>query len=248
MKIGIIGTGNIGGTLARKFKAAGHEVRVANSGGVDGVQPFADKIGAEPVDVRGAVDGVDVIILSIPLPALSALPSDLFTSVPGSVPVVDTSNYYPDLRDPHIAQIDDGLTESVCVATQIGRPVIKAFNNVLAYSLAEFGRPEGAPKRLAAAIAGDDAMAKEIVMSLVSQAGFEPVDGGSIEESWRQQPSTPGYCCDYDAETMRRALLIAVKGQAAVTRDELPSHFAKLGSNPSHEDVVAMNRSFSPLD
>lgn len=73
MKIGIIGTGNIGGTIARKLRAAGHDIRVANSGGVSGVRAFADEIGAEPVDIRGAVDGADVVVLSIPLPALSTL-------------------------------------------------------------------------------------------------------------------------------------------------------------------------------
>lgn len=248
MKIGIIGTGNIGGTLARKLMAAGHEIRVANSGGVNGVRAFAEEIGAEPVDIRGAVDGVDVIVLSIPLNALSALPSDLFTAVPESVPVVDTSNYYPDLRDPRIAEIDQGMTESVWVTKQIGRPVVKAFNNVLAYALAELGLPEGSEGRLAAAVAGDDREAKETVMSLVNQAGFDPVDGGSLEESWRQQPSTPGYCCDYDAETMRKALSVAVKGQAAAKRDQLPKHFQWLGPNPSHGNVVAMNRSLNSLD
>ncbi|WP_277591259.1 NADPH-dependent F420 reductase [Pseudomonas chlororaphis] len=248
MKIGIIGTGNIGGTIARKLGAAGHEIRVANSGGVDGVRAFAEEIGAESVDIRGAVDGVDVIVLSIPLPAVSALPSDLFSYVPESVPVVDTSNYYPGLRDPRIAEIDQGMTESVWVSTQVGRPVVKAFNNVLAYTLAERGLPEGTKGRLAAAVAGDNDKAKETVMSLVNQAGFDPVDGGSLEESWRQQPSTPGYCCDYDAKTMRRALAAAVKGQAAAKRDQLPQHFEWLGANPSHDDVVAMNRSFNPLD
>lgn len=248
MKIGIIGTGNIGGTIARKLRAAGHEIRVANSGGVNGVRAFAEEIGAEPVDIRGAVGGADVVVLSIPLPALSTLPSDLFTSVPDSIPVVDTSNYYPGLRDPRIAEIDQGMTESVWVTKQIGRPVIKAFNNVLAYTLAELGVPDGTPGRLAAAVAGDDEKAKETVMTLVDQVGFDPVDAGSLEESWRQQPSTPGYCCDYDAETMRRALSAAIRGQAAAKRDRLPEHFKWLGPNPTHGDVVAMNRSFNPLD
>lgn len=248
MKIGIIGTGNIGGTLARKFKAAGHDIRVANSRGINGVRAFAEEIGAEPVDIRGAVEGADVIVLSIPLPALSALPADLFAAVPGSVPVVDTSNYYPGLRDPNIAEIDQGMTESVWVSKQIGRPVIKAFNNILAYTLAELGSAQGTPGRLAAAVAGDDPKAKETVMSLVNQAGFDPVDGGSLEESWRQQPCTPGYCCDYDAETLRKALLTASKGQAAAKRDEFPKHFEQLGPNPSHADIVAMNRSLNAPD
>ena len=90
MKIGIIGTGNIGSSLARKLSAAGHEVRVANSRGVDGVREFADEIGAQAVDVRGAVDGAEVIVLSIPLPAVQALPADLFDSVAADAIVIDT--------------------------------------------------------------------------------------------------------------------------------------------------------------
>src|SRR6185369_4187614 len=105
MKIGIIGTGNIGGTLARKLSAAGHEVRVANSKGPEGVQAFANEIGALPVDVRGAVEGADVVILSIPFPAVAKLPEGLFDNLPASVPVVDTSNYYPGLRDPRIPDV-----------------------------------------------------------------------------------------------------------------------------------------------
>jgi 8-hydroxy-5-deazaflavin:NADPH oxidoreductase len=102
MKIAVIGIGNIGGTLARKLSAAGHE------------------------------DGV-----------------------PQSVPVVDTGNYYPDLRDPHIPELDAGKIESVSVSEQIGRPIIKAFNNILSHALAEEGRPPGSPGRIATAVAGN---------------------------------------------------------------------------------------------
>ena len=141
MKIGVIGIGNIGGTLARKLVAAGHQVRVANSKGAEAVRPFADEIGATTTDARGAVDGVDLVILSIPFPAVANLPKDLFDGLPGTVPVVDTGNYYPGLRDQQIAELDAGKTESVWAAEQIGRTVIKAFNNILAHSLAELGRP-----------------------------------------------------------------------------------------------------------
>ena len=125
MKIGIIGIGNIGGTIARKLKAAGHEIRVANSRGPESVRRFADEIGATAADVNGAVDGVDVIFLSIPLPAIAELPNGLLKAVPEDVPVVDTSNYYPGMRDPRIPEIDQGMPESVWVSRQLGRPVIK---------------------------------------------------------------------------------------------------------------------------
>lgn len=226
MKIGIIGTGNIGASLARKLSAAGHEVRVANSRGLDGVRQIAEEVGAQAADVRGAVDAANVVILSIPFPAVQALPGDLFDSVAADAVVIDTGNYYPGMRDPHIPEIDEGMPESVWVSRQIGRPVIKAFNNVLAYTLAELGRPQGTPGRLAAAVAGDDQHAKEIVMALVNQTGFDPVDAGSLEESWRQQPATPAYCCDFDADAMRTALATAVPGVAAPIRDRMLQMYA----------------------
>lgn len=242
MKIGVVGTGNIGASLARKLSAAGHEVLVANSRGVDGVREFADEIGARAVDVRGAADGAEIIILSIPFPAVQALPADLFASAAADAIIIDTGNYYPDMRDPHIPEIDEGMPESVWVSQQIKRPVIKAFNNVLAYTLAELGQPEGTPGRLAVAVAGDDLRSKEIVMELVNQTGFDPVEAGSLAESWRQQPSTPAYCCDYDADAMRKALAAAAPGVAAKIRDRMPEFFARLGSNPTHADIVAENR------
>ncbi len=242
MQIGIIGTGNIGATLARKLSAAGHDICVANSSGREGVRQFADETGAKAVGVYGAVDGVDVIILSIPLPATQDLPADLFDSVPPDVTVIDTSNYYPDMRDSRISEIDEGMAESVWVSKQLGRPVIKAFNNALAYTLAQLGQPKGTPGRRAIAVAGDDGRSKQTAMELVNQTGFDAVDAVSLEESWRQQPSTPAYCCDYDADTMRKALAAAIKGDAPKKRDQMPELFAKLGPHPSHDDVVAMNR------
>jgi predicted dinucleotide-binding enzyme len=243
MKIGIIGIGSIGGTLSRKLSAAGHDVSVANSKGAESVQSFADEIGATAADARGAVTGADLIILSIPLPAIAKLSKDLFNGVPLSVPVIDTGNYYPGFRDPQIPEIDAGQVESVWVTEQIGRPVIKAFNNILAYSLAELGTPEGTPGRLAVAVAGDDAASKKLVMGIVNEVGFDPVDAGTLDESWRQQPFTRGYCCDYDAETIRKCLAASVKGEAAKSRDRLPELFASRGPNPTHADMIAMNRS-----
>lgn len=245
MKIGVMGIGNIGGTLARKLIAAGHQVRVANSRGPEDVRPFADEIGAEAVDTRGAVDGVDLVVLAIPLSAIAKLPESLFESIPKTIPVVSTSNYYPELGDPRISAIDAGQLESAWVSQQLGRPVIKAFNNILAYSLAKLHRPRGAEDRLAVAVAGDDVEQKRTVMGLVDEIGFDPVDGGTLEDSWRQQPSTPAYCCDWGAETMRKALAAAVEGEAPQKRAQLPEQFGRLGASPTHTDIVALNRSLN---
>lgn len=248
MKIGILGVGSIGSTLARKWSAAGHEVSVANSRGPAAVRAFAEEIGAAAVDARGAVEGAEVVVISIPLPVVAALPSDLFDGVPIDVPVVDTGNYYPGWRDPQIPEIDEGQVESVWVAKQIGRPVIKAFNNILAGTLAELGRPEGSAERLAVAVAGDDAEAKKIVMGLVNETGFDPVDAGALEESWRIQPSTPGYCCDYDADRMRRGVASAVRGAAPSRRDRQVARILSYGRPLTRAELLAMNRELNPVD
>jgi predicted dinucleotide-binding enzyme len=248
MKIGVIGIGNIGGTIARKLAAVGHEVRVANSKGADAARPFADEIGATATDRAGAVEGADVIILSVPFPAIRELPKDLFANVPRDVPIVDTGNYYPGARDPQIAELDAGKAESLWVADQIGRPVIKAFNNILAHALAEFGRPVGSPGRLAVAVAGDDVAAKRIVMNLVNEVGFDPVDAGPLEECWRQQPGTPAYCCDDDVMAMRKGLADAVRDEAPKRRDALMGHLMTLSAFPNHEELVALNRRFYAID
>ena len=128
MRIGIIGTGNIGGTIARKLVHVGHDVRVCNARGVAGAQRLADEIGARADSVEGVVQGVEVVILAIPLPAMRELPAGLFDTVPPDVTVIDTSNYYPGMRDSRIAEIDEGMAESVYAKTLLnalmtGRPI-----------------------------------------------------------------------------------------------------------------------------
>jgi predicted dinucleotide-binding enzyme len=242
MKIGIIGVGHIGSTLARKYVAAGHEVRVANSKGPDGVRALADEIGAVACDSRGAIAGADAIILSIPLPAVTQLPADLFDDTPDDVPIIDTGNYYPGMRDPSIPEIDAGETESMWVARQLGRPVIKAFNNILAESLTDLGRPEGAAGRLAIAVAGDDPAAKQIAMDLVNVSGFDPVDSGSLEDSWRQEPYTPVYCLDHDAATTRETLPLAVRGTARAKIAQAQILMADFDGPQTHAGVIKLNR------
>lgn len=250
MKIGIIGVGNIGSTLARKLAAAGHQVRVANSKGADDVREFADEIGATAADTRGAIAGADLVVLTIPFPSIEKLPKGLFAEASEALIVVDTGNYYPGLRDPNISAIDAGQVESEWVAEKIGRPVIKAFNNILADSLAKLSRETGAPGRLAVAVAvaGDDEAAKQVVMGLVDQIGFDPVDGGVLAQSWRQQPSTPAYCCDFDAESTKQGLAAANKDATPQRRDALIAHLQSLEAYPEHDELVRLNRRFNAAD
>jgi predicted dinucleotide-binding enzyme len=134
------------------------------------------------------------------------LRKDLFVGVPDSVVVVDTGNYYPRQRDGYIEEIESGMAESRWVAQQLGRPVVKAFNNIAAQHLMDLGRPNGAPGRIALPVAGDRASDKRIVMQLIDEIGFDAVDAGSLDESWRQQPATPVHATDLDAPGVRRAL------------------------------------------
>jgi len=202
MKIGIIGTGAIGGTIAKKMVAAGHTVKVANSDNGDKLKARAGELGALPSALEDVVNNVDVIILSLPTVAIPTLPENLFSSVPDNVIIVDTSNYYP-FRDAQIEDLQDGKAESVWVLEQLGRPVIKAFNNLLAETLLNRGKEAGSDNRIAMAIAGDDANAKKIIAGLVNDAGFDTVDSGSLEDSWRHQPGTPAYCTELNKEELR---------------------------------------------
>ena len=208
MRIGIIGAGHIGGTLARRLTALGHEVSIANSRGPDTLADLARETGARPVTAREAARAGELVIVTIPERSVPELPADLFEGVPEDGVVVDTGNYYPQ-RDGRLDEIERGTTESRWVSRQLGRPVIKAFNNIYAKHLLERGRPKGAPGRIALPVAGDDARAKGIVMRLLDELGFDSVDAGTLDESWRQQPGTPVYATDLDADGVRRALAAA---------------------------------------
>src|SRR6185295_13868683 len=164
MKIGIIGAGNIGGTLARRFAALGHDVSIANSRGPETLAAFAQEIGAKPVTVLQAARGGDVVIVAIPVKKVTQLSAKLFDGVPSDVVVVDTGNYYPQQRDGRIDPIENGATESRWVSDQLGRPVVKAFNTINWDHLLKRGKPKGAPGRIALPVAGDDQRAKDVVI------------------------------------------------------------------------------------
>jgi 8-hydroxy-5-deazaflavin:NADPH oxidoreductase len=218
MRIGIIGAGHIGGTLARRLAALGHEVSIANSRGPETLASLASETGAKAVTVQEAARAGDVIIVTIPQKNIPHLPAGLFDGVPADVVVVDTGNYYPQQRDGRIEAIERGTTESRWVSDQLGRPVVKAFNNIFARHLLERGQPRGAAGRIALPVAGDDRRAKDVVIRLLDELGFDGVDGGSLDESWRQQPGTPVYGSDLDAAGVRRALADATPERDAAHR------------------------------
>ena len=141
MRIGVIGSGSMGRILSRHLGNLGHHVSIANSRGPESLTALAAEIGATPVSVIDAAKAGEIVFIAIPTKAVTDLPRELFANVADSVVVIDIGNYHPELRDGRIDAIDRGMLDSQWVAQQIGHPVIKAFNNILATSLHEKGVP-----------------------------------------------------------------------------------------------------------
>ena len=217
MKIAIIGAGNIGGNLTRRLTALGHEVAVANSRSPETLADLAAETGATAVRATEAAQGADLVIVTIPQKRIPDLPKGILDGAAPEVPVIDTGNYYPKERDGLVEAIEEGEPESQWVQRHLGRPVIKAFNGIYAQYLLDRHLPAGSPGRIALPVAGDDAAAKAKVMALVDELGFDPVDAGGLDQSWRQQPGTPVYGAEVDADGVRAAL--------AAAPPERPSHF-----------------------
>ena len=220
MRIAIIGTGSMGVTLARHLAKLGHHISIANSRGPQSLTTLAAELGATPVSVADAAHAGEIVFIAIPTKAVADLPRGLFANVAASVVVVDIGNYHPELRDGRIDAIDRGMLDSQWVAQQIERPVIKAFNNIFADSLLKKGAPTGTEGRIALSVAGDSLDAKAVVLRLVDDLGFDAVDGGDLDDSWRQQPGTPAYCRDLDAAALRRALAEADRSRIGEYRAE----------------------------
>lgn len=214
MRIGILGVGHIGKTVTQRLSAAGHDVKVANSRGPQTIDADVLSSGGRAVTAAEAVEGVDAVILSIPLNRIPQLAS-LIADVPADTVVIDTSNYYP-ARDSRIEAIDAGQVESLWVTEQLGRPVAKAWNAIGSHSLATKDKPAGSPDRIAIPVAADSERDRRLAMALVEDTGFDAFDAGTLADSWRQQPGAPCYCTDLTREEMPAAL-------AATEAERLPS-------------------------
>jgi 8-hydroxy-5-deazaflavin:NADPH oxidoreductase len=206
MQIGIIGAGQIGGTLTRLLTKQGHTVRVSNSRDPETLADLAAETGATAVWAKDAPVDADLVIVSIPQKNTPDLAPGIVSTRKPDAPVIETNNYYPQQRDGRIDGIEEGTPESVWVSEQLGAPVFKVFNGIFWKRLLENGVPRGTAGRIALPIAGDDPANKQIVSDLVDSIGFDPVDAGTLAESWRQQPDTPVYGTDLDAAGAKKAL------------------------------------------
>jgi len=246
MKIGIIGAGQIGGTLIRQYSKAGHSIKMANSGATEKLKSLALETGASAVKLAEVVTDVDVIVISIPLIAILKLPQNLLKNISANTTIIDTCNYYP-IRDGIIEDIEDGMPESVWVSNQLQRPVIKAYNSILAGSLVNSGLTKGTASRLALPISGDIKKSKDLVSILVDDSGFDSLDYGSLQESWRQQPGSPAYCTDLTLTQLKKSIEKARK-ELLPERRELGLTFIMSHDPELWMDCVKHNRKIYESD
>ncbi|MEV4389040.1 NAD(P)-binding domain-containing protein [Micromonospora sp. NPDC049580] len=221
--VGLIGSGHIGGTVARLAVAAGYDVVLSNSRGPETLTDLVDELGerASAATAQDAAQVGDLVVVSVPLKAYRAVPAQ---PLAGKV-VIDTNNYYPE-RDGAFPELDAGeITSSELLQRHLpDSRVVKVFNNIYFKALAELPRPSGAADRSALAIAGDDAAAKAEVTAFLDRIGYDAVDVGPLAEGWRYQPDTPAYGVPYsatptdwqrpapaDAEKLRAALAAATR-------------------------------------
>jgi predicted dinucleotide-binding enzyme len=206
MDIGIIGAGHVGGTLAQRLTAAGHDVAIANSREPTTLRKLEDQLGehGRAVTAEQAAALGDVVIVAIPFGRYTELPTE---ATAGKI-VVDASNYLPE-RDGHIAALDDGrMSSSELMQQQLPRAkVVKAFNAMQWDHLRDYGRSGGAATRYGIPVSGDDPNAKHEVEDLVEQLGFEPVDAGDLSHGGRKhQPGTPVFTADMTATELHARL------------------------------------------
>src|SRR3989442_7040281 len=219
MNFGVIGPGNIGEVIVSKLRDAGYPVKMANSRGPESRKVLGAKTGVMPVSREQVVQDVDVLFLVVPQKAIPELPKGLLNKARKETIVIDVGNYYP-FRDGRIDELENGLTESVWVERQIGRPVIKVLNTIPTKALMAAGRPAGSRDRVALPISGDNPKAKEIVAQLIDRIGFDSVDAGTIAESWRQQPGSPVYCTNPTKEELHLWLKNVDRSSLAINREK----------------------------
>lgn len=196
--VGLIGSGNIGSTVARLALAAGHDVVLSNSRGPETLSDLVAELGtgARAATAEDAAAAGDIVVVTVPLNAYLQVPVE---PLRGKV-VIDTNNYYPD-RDGHIAELDDeSTTTSELLQEHLPESlVVKAFNNIYFTHLGNQQRPAGDAERSVLAICGDNADAKTTVSAFLDSIGYDSYDVGPLSEGWRYQRDTAAYVRPYAA-------------------------------------------------
>lgn len=198
--IGFIGSGRIGGALARLAVAAGHDVVLSNSRGPESLRETVARLGSRARAAAAAEAAAgDVVVVTIPIRAYRQVPVE---ALRGRV-VIDTLNYDP-ARQGAVPEIEAGDIAPYLLLQEHLRDayVVKGFSTVFFRHLPQLARPAGAPDRSAVPIAGDSATAKAAVAILIDSLGFDAYDVGPLVESRRFAPGTPAQLAHLDPDGM----------------------------------------------
>lgn len=208
MKIGIIGAGYVGRSLAAAAVKAGHEVMISNSRGPHTLYTECAIIGCKAGTIDEAAAFGDIVIVAITMKHYKVTP---VVPLRGKI-VIDANNYYPRRDDGFPELMNKETTSSELLARHLpDSQVVKAFNAIRMPDFDRDGQPAGSHDRRALPLAGDDAEAKRIVAGLHDQFGFDVVDVGPLAEGWRFQPETPAYCIRFNRNWIKRALAEATR-------------------------------------
>jgi len=204
-RLGIVGAGRVGTTIARAAIAAGYDVAISGSGRAERIALVVDVLapGARALSTNEVVRQTDLIVLAVPMHRVRDLPHDLFA---GKI-LIDATNYWEDIDgiDPELAIAPAG-TSAVVRAWFPSARVVKSLNHITYYKFDEGRRPQGAPGRLAIAAAGDDRAAVAVVMQLIDRLGFDAVDAGPLEAGVALEPDGSVFGAAYTAEEMSSLL------------------------------------------
>jgi len=209
-RVGIIGAGHIGSTLARGLADRGYEVVISNSRGPETLEGLVAQLGehATAGTVTDAATAGDVVIVTVPLKAYQDVPVE---PLAGKI-VLDTNNYYWE-RDGHIAALDDKVATTAGLLQEHlpTSKVAKAFNHIRSDQILTDGKPTGAPDRRALATASDHPDAAAFVTALYDEFGFDTVDIGSLAESWRVERDQPAYVVEQTKDELEANLARATR-------------------------------------
>jgi predicted dinucleotide-binding enzyme len=190
--IGIIGSGHVGSNLARAAVAHGYDVLLSNTQGPDSLAGLVSELGprAKAATPAAAAGQSDFAIVAIPITTIGQVPVE---PLEGKV-VISTINYFPQ-RDGHFPEIDNGTATApeLLQAHLPASKVVRAFSMINAAEMSGDGHREGDPRRRALALAGDDPAAKQLVAGLYDEFGFDAVDIGGLDQSWRVDAGQPAF-------------------------------------------------------
>ncbi len=190
--IGILGSGHVGSNLAKAAITHGYDVVLSNTQGPDSLAGLIKELGpqASAAGPAEAAAAWDFAIVAIPLATIGQVPVE---PLAGKV-VIATINYFPQ-RSGHVPEIDDGTTTApgLLQARLPASRVVRAFSMINAEEMSGDGHPPGDPRRRALALAGDDPAAKQLVAGLYEEFGFDTVDIGGLDESWRVDAGQPAF-------------------------------------------------------